>query len=271
MDSPQALLDQIHATGIYALDARELTETEDRVQKVKQIRPEIMAIRVRIQAAKKAIQSKRTRAARSQLVPYDYLEEILDKLEVALREFVTDPSVKMPVYGTVFFGNFEQGEWYLGFPRQAQIWKLEGQEKVLEEQLARLQPVQEDTSTKFKAARRAFNAHTGIIRRLFWVVLGLVCIGVGLAAALKTEVTLWLLISAAGAVFLLVGGVASLLWNRKHGQLRAQSHRLQELNERLTRQIGTLDRQQMKIASRLQQLRKPPTSESDDLPTHMHF
>ncbi|MBZ0303129.1 MAG: hypothetical protein K8J31_25505, partial [Anaerolineae bacterium] len=85
MDSPQTLLDQIHDSGIYALDAGDPSTTEDRAQQARVLRPQLQAIRDQARRAQAALRASKNEAISGQLTPYAYLEEMLDKLEIALR------------------------------------------------------------------------------------------------------------------------------------------------------------------------------------------
>ncbi|HLV36723.1 MAG TPA: hypothetical protein VKY59_16485 [Spirillospora sp.] len=248
MDSPQQLLDQIHATGIFALDARKLPAIEDRVEQAKRIRQQLREIRARVQAA---VQSRRVKGANRQLAPYEYLDEMLDKLEYALREFLTDPTTKIPYYGTVFYGDPRTGEWYLGTPEQARTWKLERREQELAQQFERLQSALEETRRKLKTNRRQSAANRGVIRGAVFCVLALVLIVAGVALALAAQNPVFLLAGLIGLLPLIVGVIGIARWNRRRRQLEAQARTLRAQGRALTAEMEVISQQHQEVVRKL--------------------
>ncbi len=252
MDTPQELLNQIHATGIFALDGKKLETTEARVEQAKRLRPELRAIRARIESAQQTLKAQKNRNA---AVPYKHLEDLLDRLEFVLRELLTDPTVKMPYYGTTFFGDAELGEWHIGTPQQAEVWKLERQEAALADQYASLEMKLEAARKKLKSAQHALFLHKEEGRGIRWIVAGIVLLIIGIGAVLLTQVMPLLAISAVGLLLLVIGGIRFRRWNARTGQIRSQADKLRAAVQALTEQLDSLRAKHTRIVERLRQVR----------------
>lgn len=252
MDTPQELLNQIHATGIFMLDGRKLETTEARVEQARRLRPELRAIRTRVETAQQALKAHKNRNA---TVPYRHLEEILDRLEQSLREFLTDPTVKIPFYGTTFFGDTESGEWHIGTPQQAQTWQLERQEAALAEHYANLEVKVEAARKKLKSAQHALFLQKEEGRGIRLMVIGAVLLVAGIAAALATQIMPLLAISTVGVLLLVIGVIRYRRWNTRTSQIRTQAEKLRATVQALTEQLDSLRAKHARVVERLRQIR----------------
>src|SRR5690606_33639399 len=158
-------------------------------------------------------------------------------------EFLTEPTTKIPYYGTVFYGDPRTGEWYLGTPEQARTWKLERREQELAQQFERLQSALEETRRKLKTNRRQSAANRGVIRGAVFCVLALVLIVAGVALALAAQNPVFLLAGLIGLLPLIVGVIGIARWNRRRRQLEAQARTLRAQGRALTAEMEVISQQ----------------------------
>lgn len=236
MDTPQELLDQIHATGIFALDARTLSTMTDRAERAKQIRRQLLQIRERARTAYKNAPQDNNRLA------YQLLDSVTHDLEIALRAFVTDPDARIPRFGTVFFE--QGGRWHIVSHSQADEWKRQRQAQQQAQKAESLETALNATRGKLKAAQRDLYRHDEAGRGIRLSVAGALLAILGFVLFAATQMTLILAITGIGALLLVIGIAIFIRWRTRQRRLQQRFDQLQTRGREQMRQQRALQERQ---------------------------
>lgn len=246
MVSPQELLNQIHATGIFILDPQQLNSMADRAEQAKQIRPELLNIRQQIETAQAECTPHDAPA-------YQLLNDITGQLEIALRAFVTDAEAKIPRYGTVFFER--DGRWYIGTQQQAEDYRLEREAQALAKPMQNIEVALRDVRSKMKVVQRDLYRHDEAMRGLRPAIIGGLLVAGGLVGYVATGLSPLLVVAGAGLLLLIVSAGLYLRWRRRENELQQRMQALHQRGRELTQKQDALQARHDEITSKRRSLR----------------
>ena len=249
MESPQQLLDQIHESGIFALDDRTLPTAADRADRARQINPQLRQIRERAQTAMRQARQDNRR------LPYEILDELAQQLEIALRAFITDPNAQIPRYGTVIFE--KEGRWHIGSPSQAEDWALQQQAQSLMLKNNALERELSDTRSKLKTAQRDLYRHDEAGRGVRLAIAGVLLVVAGIALYALTRITLTWGVAGVGLLLLIAAAIMFVRWRARQRLLDERFDTLQKRGREQFKQQQRLQERQAQIASRRDRLQTP--------------
>ena len=253
MDSPQELLNQIHATGIFILDPEQFTSMTDRADQAKQIRPQLLSIRERVHEAQAALQHQpeNTNAYRH-LPAYQLLDDILGELELALRAFINDAEARIPRYGTVFFE--QDNRWHIGTQRQVEALRLERQAQTMAQPMQNVEISLRDVRSKLKVTQRDLYRHSERPRGVRVGIVGVALSLMGVGASIVLQNLPVLILTGVGLVLVIVSAVMFLRWRQHENRLVQRMQDLHRRGQELTQQQEALQARHAEIASKRQTL-----------------
>lgn len=143
MNTPQDLLDQIHSSGILQLNLTEISTKTARLEQIKLARQKLRLIKKQLQDARSIVKAKwdgRNQYEKVQendeLQPYQKIEDVILRIEIALSEMEINHNATMPIYGKRIYGNSSFKFWDIGSENDAQIWELEFGRRLVRLQLS---------------------------------------------------------------------------------------------------------------------------------------